>query len=114
MEELKIAYITPRHPWPPNKGDQLIAYNQIKRLSKDNDIYLFTFPTEEKSGDLLGFENLCKEVHHINISKPLMFFNALKTIVNGKPLQVNMFTRKSEMEKVQEAMARIAPDIIHV
>jgi glycosyltransferase involved in cell wall biosynthesis len=114
MEELKIAYITPRHPWPPNKGDQLIAYNQIKRLSKDNDIYLFTFPTEEKSGDVLGFENLCKEVHHINISKPLMFFNALKTIVNGKPLQVNMFTRKSEMEKVQEAMVRIVPDIIHV
>jgi glycosyltransferase involved in cell wall biosynthesis len=110
----KIVYMTGRHPWPPNKGDQLIAYNQIKLLSKDNEVYLISFPSKGSKEKVLEFEKCCREVEYINISKASMFFNALKTFVNKKPFQVNMFSNEREILRIQEAIARINPDIIHV
>lgn len=114
MTGKKIVYITGRHPWPPNKGDQLIAYNQIKLLSKDNEIYLITLPSIGGKEKVLEFEKYCREVEYINISKPSMIFNAFKTLVNKKPFQVNMFSNEREILRIQEAIAIINPDIIHV
>ena len=85
-ERKKIAYITGRHPWPPNKGDQLIAYNQIKMLSENNEIHLITCPSHGKKDKVQEFEKCCKGVTYINISKAGMFFNAIKTFVNKKPI----------------------------
>ena len=113
-ERKKIVYITGRHPWPPNKGDQLIAYNQIKTLSENNEIYLITCPSRGKKEKVQEFEKCCMGVTYINISKAGMLFNALKTLVNKKPMQVNMFTDKREIQKVGEAIERIKPDVIHV
>ena len=38
---MKILVVLPRFPYPLEKGDKLRAFNQIKELSKRNDIYLF-------------------------------------------------------------------------
>jgi len=114
MTGKKIVFITGRHPWPPNKGDQLIAYNQIKRLSRDYDIYLVTSPSLGNKKKAREFEKLCREVIHVNVTRASMFFDALKTLVNGRPFQVNMFTNKKEIQRVGQAIKRIMPDIIHV
>ena len=41
---MKVLYFTARVPYPPHRGDQLIAYEQIKRIDKSKiDLYLVCF-----------------------------------------------------------------------
>ena len=44
---MKILYLTARQPFPVTKGDQIIAYEQIKELSKRHEVYLATFYTDD-------------------------------------------------------------------
>ncbi|HCD3236988.1 TPA: hypothetical protein NBN07_004329, partial [Enterobacter hormaechei] len=38
----KILFVTARFPWPIITGDALRAYNQIKELSKENLVDVFS------------------------------------------------------------------------
>ena len=44
---MKILYLTARQPYPVVKGDQIIAYEQIRELSKNNEVYLVTYADKD-------------------------------------------------------------------
>ena len=60
---MNILYLTQRPPYPPNKGDKLRAFNEIKYLSKNHTIHLFSLTDNRNdlayTDDLLQF---CKTV----------------------------------------------------
>ena len=107
-----IVYITVRYPYPALKGDQVIAYQQIKRLSKNHDVYLVTFSEDEI--DLLSMEKYCKEIVLLKSSKIFNSISMLKTFFNGKPFQVNRYTNHKCLLLVEEIINRVNPDILHV
>ncbi|EKN66448.1 group 1 glycosyl transferase [Neobacillus bataviensis LMG 21833] len=114
---MKAIYFTTRPPYPPHKGDQLIAYEQIKQL-KDNNVkvYLISFVNSDRESDevnnVLG--QYCEKIYFLKMKKITMAKNLLKTAINFRPLQVNLYTNNSLLKKVKEISKEINPDIIHV
>lgn len=98
---MKIVFITSRVPWPLEKGDKLRAYHQLKNLSKKNKIILCaindTTLHPEAETELKKF---CEEIHIYNISKIQIFFNLLRGLFNGLPLQVAYFTSTTANAKI--------------
>jgi len=46
---MKIFVLLSRIPWPLEKGDKLRAFNQLKQLSKNNEIILCALNTDRKA-----------------------------------------------------------------
>jgi hypothetical protein len=84
---MRILYLSQRVPYPPNKGDKLRSFNQIKFLSKYHDISLVCL-TDNKS-DLQhesAMKPFCKSID-IVVQSPLSSrFNVLTALFTKRPL----------------------------
>src|SRR3954447_23519001 len=40
---MRVLFLTPRLPYPPNRGGEIIIYNMLRQLSARHDIALVTF-----------------------------------------------------------------------
>ncbi|MFA5085685.1 MAG: hypothetical protein WC482_04910, partial [Candidatus Omnitrophota bacterium] len=73
---MKILFLCHRIPYPPNKGDKLRAFNILKHLSKNNEIYLVSLYDDKKDKrHETALRKYCREVH-IFYANPL--FSKLK------------------------------------
>lgn len=114
---MKLLYLATRPPYPPHKGDQLIAWEQIKQLKKRNfRIYFISFisPSEDEALIIRKLRPYCEEIHLLKLGKITKFFNLFKTIINFKPLQVNMFINRKMNRSVSKLFRAIQPDLVHV
>ena len=110
---MKIFVLLSRFPYPLEKGDKLRAYNQIKQLSKNHEIYLCAISdinVDKKYRNAL--DPFCKSVTIINIRKPGIALNILKAYINGKPLQTGYFYDRKAQHKIDMLIKKIKPDHI--
>lgn len=73
----KILYLSHRIPYPPNKGDKIRSFNEIKYLSKRYDVDLITLADDP--GDLKYKKDLKKYCRHVEVF-PL---NTIKAKIKG-------------------------------
>ncbi len=112
---MKVLFVTPRPPYPPHKGDQLIAHNQIKKLGKYCDIFLVSFITDTTNTEeiLKEYKDYCKKIYFIKLSSANKF-SLIKSFFNFKPFQVNFFNRKKHKKQINEIIDFVKPDLIHI
>ncbi|WP_312518548.1 glycosyltransferase family 4 protein [Anaerospora sp.] len=114
---MKILYVTTRAPYPPHKGDQLIAFEQLRNLPEGNyEVYLVSFITHdnEKKDVIARLRQYCKEIFFIKVTKLNACFNAAKTLINQKPLQVNMYTSSLIKKRIGKIFNQVQPDLVHI
>ncbi|MCA1032038.1 glycosyltransferase family 4 protein [Bacillus timonensis] len=114
---MKVMYVTARPPYPPHKGDQLIAYEQLKQLQElKHKIYVVTFVDEMTESSYIydHIKDYCEALITIPINKRDKMIGACKTVFNGKPLQINMFKNSQTQKIITQLYRNISPDIIHV
>ncbi|MGI8315846.1 glycosyltransferase [Halobacillus mangrovi] len=114
---MDVLYMSARPPYPPHKGDQLIAWEQIKQLKVNGDhVHLLTFAKTRKEKELIKkkLSPYCKEVIVFRMHPIPMLLRSLKTFYNFKPVQVNLFFNPKIKKRVMEIHRRLNPDVIHV
>lgn len=109
---MKILFVSPRLPFPPKKGDQLRAYNQIKGLkSTGHEVHLISFGTEATIPYPL--QQLCSEVSVVPFSK----MEALKNMVIGLfkdwPLQTSLYYSHELLQAIEQAVTKNDYHIVH-
>ncbi len=111
---MKILYLTARQPYPFIKGDQALAYHQIKELSKNHEIILVSFCKSEGEVCKLEMSKYCKEMYLFDDIPVMKLYSMIRFCLNLKPLQVNMFNRKSVALIINNLQHDFNPDVIHV
>lgn len=105
----RILFVTARYPWPIITGDALRAYNQIKELSKDNLVDVFSVEkANSSSGGVNSFINLSD-------SGGLSKLDKIKNIIinRGKTaLQCAMYNDRKSWEKLKNLLIANNYDII--
>lgn len=112
---MKIFVLLPRIPWPLEKGDKLRAYNQIKQLSKSNEIILCALNTDKKVDQQAAFQALrpfCVSIKFINLPKIGVRFNVIRAFFKGLPLQCGYFYNSKAKRKVYELIEKHKPDML--
>lgn len=111
---MKIFIILSRVPYPLEKGDKLRAFNQIKELSKNNQVYLFALndldPNQQAVAELLKY---CKEVTVFRLTKFTIALNLIRTLFDGKPFQVGYFYSKKAQAVIDTLIKKYQPDHIY-
>ena len=91
----KILYLCHRIPYPPNKGDKIRSFNEIKYLSKNNTIDLITLADEPE--DLKYTENLkkyCRQVKVFSLNKTIGKLKGFISLLSGKSISQGYFYQR--------------------
>lgn len=112
---MKIFVLLPRIPWPLEKGDKLRAYNQIKQLSKNNEIVLCALNTDKKVSKEKAVEALkpyCSSIHFLDIGKVSILFNLFLALFKGIPMQCGYFYNKKIHKTIKALIEKHKPDML--
>jgi hypothetical protein len=64
--EVKVLFLTPRLPFPPNRGGEIIIYNVLRQLSARHEIALVTFyDRPDELGHRPSLERYCRRVEMV-------------------------------------------------
>jgi len=111
---MKFFILLPRVPYPLEKGDKLRAYNQIKYLSRFNEIHLCALHDSPVHKEALNaLQPFCKSIHFLKLPILLRIINLFKTIFNGKPFQAGYFFNKKNLNEINRIINEIKPDRIY-
>lgn len=111
---MKILFITPRMPYPPNRGDKVRAYHFIRELSKNHAIDLCSFYEDKE--DLSGIKEMkkyCRRIEIVKLSKKASFANLFRIIINFLPFQINYYYSMQMENKIKEIVKKEDHDIYH-
>ncbi len=90
----KILYLCHRIPYPPNKGDKIRSFNEIKNLSRDNTVDLITLADEPD--DYKYAQNLkkyCRRVKVFPLNKISGKIKGLVSLLSGQSITRGYFYR---------------------
>lgn len=114
---MKVLYITARPPYPPHRGDQLIAFEQIRNIKNINyKIFLIAliYKENEKDPVINTLGKYCEQIYFIKINKTYSYFTMLKALINMKPIQVNMYNNVKLSKEINKILKAVKPDVLHV
>jgi sugar transferase (PEP-CTERM/EpsH1 system associated) len=111
---VKLLAVTPRFPYPLEKGDKLRAFHQLRALAQHHEIVLVALAESPvPAGDLARLQEFCSSVHVITRSRVTMAGSLARAVLTGEPLQVGYFRSRSAEEQVRRLVASERPDHVY-
>ena len=113
---MKIFVLLPRIPYPLEKGDKLRAFNQIKQLSKRNEIVLCALNDSPKVDEQDAFRALqpyCQSINFIRISKLQILLGLVRAFLKGLPMQCGYFYNHRAAKRINSLIVKHKPDILY-
>src|SRR5262245_24669124 len=89
---MRVLYLCHRVPYPPDKGEKIRAFHQLRALSARHEVDLFTLA--DRPGDLGHSEALsryCRKVEVAPLSRLRAQVRALPRLLTNTPLTVPYF-----------------------
>ncbi len=95
----KILYLSHRIPYPPNKGDKIRSFNEIRHLSKKYIIDLITFADDPI--DLQYRQHLkkyCRKIQVFSLNKNKAYLKGFLSLIRGRSISQGYFYSKRAQE----------------
>ncbi len=111
MKKKKIIIVTPRFPFPLEKGDKLRIYHQIKYISTYHEIHLIAL-TEKKVTykNINELKKFCTKIHIVKINMMDRLWNTMIAFLKKEPLQVGYFYSKKAHKKITQIINQTQPE----
>jgi sugar transferase (PEP-CTERM/EpsH1 system associated) len=102
-----------RIPYPPNKGDKIRSFNEIKYLAERHRLSLAFLIDEEK--DLAHIDELrkyCSDLDYEMIKAPWQKLKSIPCLLTKKPLSVSYFYSKKLQERIDRRLIESKIDAV--
>jgi sugar transferase (PEP-CTERM/EpsH1 system associated) len=110
---VRILYLAHRVPYPPNKGDKIRSFNEIKHFIRNNEIHLLAFcddPSELRYADEL--RKFCCSVTLILLNSNHQRLRALISMAQGKPWTLGYYSDSRMGAEVRKKLESIQIDFV--
>jgi sugar transferase (PEP-CTERM/EpsH1 system associated) len=113
---MRLLFLTARMPYPPIRGDALVPFHRLKRLSRKHEITLLTFYESDKELDYLDkLEPFCSEIITVKHSRWVGLFNMMVSgLFNWLPFQVLYYKSRPFKMALEDLLAGGEFDLLHV
>jgi sugar transferase (PEP-CTERM/EpsH1 system associated) len=101
--KMRILYLCHRVPYPPDKGDKIRAFHEIRALSRRHRVHLLTL-TDGDVPDLGPLAELCERVEVFPLRRSAAYARAALGLVRPQPLTLSFF----ESIELQNRVAELA------
>jgi sugar transferase (PEP-CTERM/EpsH1 system associated) len=98
---MDVVYLCHRVPYPPDKGDKIRAYHQIRSLARRHRVHLLTL-ADGPVPDLTPLHNLCQRVEVFPVHRTSAHLRAALGVFASRPLTLSFFHSAALYERVRE------------
>src|SRR5262245_19224739 len=99
---MRLLYLAQRVPYPPDRGDKIITFNQVRHLAQKHEVIVACLA--EDDADLENAQrlrSLVAEVHAVRISPWRARLRALMSLARGEPFTLGYFDEPALRQKVR-------------
>src|SRR5271165_5499990 len=112
---MRILFLAHRIPYPPDKGEKIRAFHELRYLASRHQVDLFCFAdSNSEPEDRQFIQGLCRDVYVEVLPKPLRFLGMARSLLAGGPLSFGFFYSRTFAKKVREALTRCKYDLVFV
>jgi len=110
---MKILYLAHRIPYPPNKGDKIRSFNEIRYLSARHEIHLACLSDNKKDLDYQkDLYKYCKTVKVVSIDQRVSKLKAAACLFTRMPLSIPYFYSRKLQRHIDTLLAARRFDVI--
>lgn len=110
-QPLRILYLCHRVPYPPDKGDKIRAFHEIRALSRRHRVHLLTLADCDVP-DLRPLEELCERVEVFPLQRSAGYLRAALGLARPQPLTLSFFESPELRNRVEELARSESFDLI--
>lgn len=111
---MKILVVLPRFPYPLEKGDKLRAYNQLRVLSQNNEVYLFCVSHEKVQPEHIAqLRPFCRDIRVVKLNMITSCKNALRNFFASKSIQIGYWDSKRSRREYKDFEKQVEPDVLY-
>jgi sugar transferase (PEP-CTERM/EpsH1 system associated) len=112
---MNILFICHRIPFPPNKGDKIRSFNELKYLAEKHNISLaFLVDNKNDIRFIDELEKYCKTIDYDVINPKWQKVKSLPYLLSKKPLTVPYFYSKKLQNAIDRRLSETDFDVIFV
>jgi polysaccharide biosynthesis protein PslH len=112
---MRILYLCHRVPYPPNKGEKIRAFNQLRAMSARHTVDLFTLADQpEDLNHETALRQYCETVTITRIVPAAARLRAMRFLFGASPLTIPYFFSAKLQREVRNALAKRSYDRIFV
>ncbi|MGB8543325.1 MAG: TIGR03087 family PEP-CTERM/XrtA system glycosyltransferase [Candidatus Acidiferrales bacterium] len=110
---MRILFLAHRLPYPPNKGDKIRSFHELKALSRRHEVDLFCFYDQPEDREYFAdVRHYCREFYAEKISWIRSRSQALLAMCLGQPFTPAVFHSPTMARHIQEALHSRNYDLI--
>jgi len=107
---LRVLYLCHRVPYPPDKGEKIRAFHQIRALAERHKVSVLAL-CDGPVPDLAPLEAMCERVEVFPLSRPASYLRAAVGALRPRPLSLSFFESKELAARVRELARRERFDV---
>ncbi len=112
---MRIFYICRRVPFPPDRGDKIAAFNQIRHLAAQHEVHVFCLGDGVQDlANISGLQAYAKTVTAAPVDEFTIKLRALAALVTGQPLSVAALNETQLHDAIRRKFVELRPDLIVV
>jgi polysaccharide biosynthesis protein PslH len=112
---MRILFLAHRIPYPPDKGEKIRAFHELKFLGARHWVDLFCFAdSEAEAAQRSTLQSYCARVYVEVRSRMTTLAGAARSFVRGEPLSCGFFYSSTFAAEVERALATETYDVIFV
>ncbi len=112
---MQILFLAHRIPYPPDKGERIRAFQELRYLGARHDVDLFCFAdSQECANHQKLLRTKCRSVHVEVLRQPTRLLRAAINSVTGRPMSFGFFWSRTFHENVRQALHKCKYDAIFV
>src|SRR5438445_3992985 len=112
---MRIFFVCQRVPFPPDRGDKITTFNEIRHLSAQHEVHVFCLGDGNRDLDnISGLRDYAQTVTAVPLSGWASKLRALKALVAGQPLSVAAFAETKLHAAIKRKFIEHKPDLVMV
>ena len=110
---MRILFLAHRIPYPPNKGDKIRSYHQLRYLLKRGSVYLGALIDDPRDLKYMGeLRKLCVDTWFAEINTRTKRVTSALRQITGRPASVSYFHERTLQKWVNELLDSEAIDLV--
>jgi len=112
---MRVFFVCQRVPFPPDRGDKITTFNEIRHLSKEHEVHVFCLADGTPDlRNIAGLHGYTKSVTAIPLTPLSSKLRALKALFTGEPLSVAAYNDDQLHAAIRRGHDELRPDLIMV
>jgi sugar transferase (PEP-CTERM/EpsH1 system associated) len=112
---MRIFFVCQRVPFPPDRGDKITTFNEIRHLSAQHEVHVFCLGDGRRDLDNIpGLSNYARSVTAVPLNGWTSQLRALGALVAGRPLSVAAFAEPELHAAIKRKFIELKPDLVMV